>query len=380
MKLAKAPEVRPLQQKFQTTRHELSTSLIERDEEIDIVLTALIAQEHPLLVGPPGTAKSLLLDSLMDWMNGNRFAVLLTRFTVPEELFGPISIVGLKKDRYERITTGKLPEADLAFVDEIFKASSAILNTLLRILNERTFDNGSGKAHAVPLKMCLAASNEWPSSQEGGKELGALFDRFLFRRTVRPIISGVGRERLLWGRDHTPEISTTITPDEIDQAHREAMALPWTNEAKQALEAILRELAKEGIQPGDRRQHKSVGAAQAFAYLHGAEEVEPEHLEILASVLWDDPIEQPEKVAQVIAKIANPTGMRVNQLLMETEQILNSTDIKQLSQAATATAKLQEVDKQLRGLKGNGRIERARKYVQEQIKRIKLGSLEALES
>ena len=372
-------DIHPLQHKFLTTRQELSSTLIERDEEIDVVLTALIANEHPLLVGPPGTAKSLLLDSLMDWMNGRRFSILLTRFSTPEELFGPISVTGLKADRYQRITTGKLPEADLAFVDEIFKASSAILNTLLRILNERTFDNGNGKPIRVPLKMCLAASNEWPHAQEGGKELNALFDRFTLRRTVRPILSGAGRQRLLWDRDHKPKFSTTITPEEIDEAHKEAMDLSWSYDAREALETILRELGKEGIQPGDRRQYKSVCTAQAFAYLNGATEVEPEHLEILAAVLWADPMEQPENVAQVIAKIANPTGMRVNQLLLETEQILNSTDTKQLSQAATATAKLQEVDKQLRALKGNGRVERARKYVQDQIKHIKLASLESLD-
>src|SRR5262249_21068596 len=95
----------------------------------------------------------------------------------PGRLAGPISIAGLKEDRYRRVTTGKLPEADLAFLDEIFKASSAILNTLLRLLNERVFENGDGPFVKVPLKLAVAAANEWPQSQEGGKELGALFDR-----------------------------------------------------------------------------------------------------------------------------------------------------------------------------------------------------------
>ncbi len=370
----------PIQDKFLTTRKELSASLIERDDEIDVVLTSLICQEHPLLVGPPGTAKSLLLDALLNWMSGKRFSILLTRFSTPEELFGPISVRGLKEDRYQRITTGKLPEAELAFIDEIWKASSAILNTLLKILNERRFDNGNGKPNQIPLKMCLAASNEYPNSQEGGKELGALFDRFLLRKTVRPILSATGRWRLLWERDHTPKLSTSLTAEEIDQAHKDALALPWSDEAREALETILREVAREGIQPGDRRLYKSIAATQAFAYLNGADEVAAEHLEILAHVLWEEPMEQPEKVAQIIARIANPTGMRVNQLLLETEQILNSTDVKQLSQAATATAKLQEIDKQLRLLKGNGRVERAHKYVQEQIKKVKLASLESLDN
>jgi MoxR-like ATPase len=364
-----------VQDSFAATRHELSAALIERDDEIDLVLTALICNEHPLLVGPPGTAKSLLLDAVMSWMHGKRFTILLTKFSTPEELFGPISVAGLKEDRYRRITTGKLPEADGAFIDEIFKASSAILNTLLRLLNERVFDAGDGGLVKVPLRICVAASNEWPQSFEGGKELNALWDRFLLRKAVKPILSSTGRQRLLWHRDHVPKLSTSITPEEIDQAHREAMALPWTKEGKDALETILRELAKEGIQPGDRRQFKAVGAAQAFAYLNGAENVEPEHLEILRHVLWEDPQEQPEKVAQVIAKIANPVGMRVNQLLLETEQILNLTDSRQLSQAALATAKLSEIEKQLATLKKDGRVEKARTYVKEQIRKVRLASI-----
>jgi MoxR-like ATPase len=373
------PEPCPVQEKFLATRRELSAALIERDEEIDIVLTALVCQEHPLLVGPPGTGKSLLLDSLMAWMKGKRFTILFTKFTTPEECFGPISVAGLKVDKYRRVTAGKLPEADGGFGDELFKASSAILNTLLRILNERVYDNGDGVLTRVPLRIFVGASNEWPHAQEGGKELQALFDRFLFRRTVKPILTAAGRKRLLWDRDHTPKLSTSITPAEIDKAHADARALPWTDEAREALEAILRELAKEGIQPGDRRQYKSVGAAQGFAYLSGADKVEPEHLEVLAHTLWDDPQEQPEKTAGIVARIANPVGMKVNSLLLEVEQIVAATDVKQLAQAATAAGKLQEVHKQLNTLKGgDGRVTKAKDYVQQQIKRIKLASIEAI--
>jgi MoxR-like ATPase len=369
----------PIQEKFAATRRELSAALIERDDEIDLVLTALIAQEHPLLVGNPGTAKSLLLDSLMNWMGGQRFTILLTKFSTPEELFGPISVAGLKEDRYRRITTGKLPEATGAFIDEIWKASSAILNTLLRLLNERVFDNGDGTLVKVPLRICVAASNEWPQQFEGGKELNALYDRFLLRKTVRPILSALGRQRLLWHRDHTPKLTTSITPAEIDQAHREAASLSWSDDAKEALETILRELAKEGIQPGDRRQYKAIGATQAFAYLHGADHLEPEHLEVLAHVLWESPEEQPEKVTGLVARIANPTGMRVNSLLLEVEQILAATDVKQLAQAASAASKLQEIHKKLNALKsGDSRVAKAKEYVQQQIKQIKLQSIEAI--
>jgi MoxR-like ATPase len=157
--------------KFAATRRELCDALIERDEEIDLVLTALVCNEHALLVGNPGTAKSLLLDSLMRWTSGRRFTALLTKFSSPEELFGPISVQGLKEDKYRRVTAGKLPEAHLAYLDEIFKASSAILNTLLRVLNERVFEDGDGALAEVPLLLCVASSNEWPDPQEGGRAL-----------------------------------------------------------------------------------------------------------------------------------------------------------------------------------------------------------------
>src|SRR5437763_16691353 len=113
----------------------------------------------------------------MRWMRDRKFTVLLTNFSTPEELFGPISVAGLKEDRYRRITAGKLPEADGCFIDEVWKASSAILNTLLRLLNERVFDCGDGGLVPVPLRLCVAASNEWPQQFEGGRELNALFDR-----------------------------------------------------------------------------------------------------------------------------------------------------------------------------------------------------------
>jgi MoxR-like ATPase len=156
------------------------------------------------------------------------------------------------------------------------------------------------------------------------------------------------------------------------------MALPWSEEAKEALEAILRELAKEGIRPGDRRQFKSVAAARASAYLDGAGRVEPGHLEVLTSTLWEDPTEQPQKVAQVVARIANPTNMRVNQLLLEAEQILSACDARNLSQAAGATAKLGEIERQLGSLRGDGRAERARAYVREVIRKVRVESIESI--
>ncbi len=370
-------EPHPVRDKFTAARKELSSALIEREDEVDLALTALVANEHVLLVGPPGCAKSLLLDSLLAWTGGSKFSVLLTKFTTVEEVMGPVSLAGLKEDRYVRVTKGKLPEADYAFIDEIFKGSSAILNCLLKILNERVYDAGDGAAKPVPLKLCLGASNEWPSP-DTGKELTALFDRFTLRKAVSPIRSRTGRERLLWTPDHTPKLSGTVTPAEVELARCTASALHWSVDAKQALEAVLAELAREGVRPGDRRQFKTVGVVRAFAFLDGADAVRPEHLEVAQHCLWDSPEDQPQKVAQVIAKIANPTGMRVTQLLLEVESVLAATDVRNLAEAAKAAAKLGEIDKQLAGLSGNGRLEKARLYLKDQLKKLKLASIEAV--
>lgn len=351
-----------VQEKFVAMRRDMNDALIERDGEIDVVLTALIAKEHPLLVGPPGTAKSLLLDTVMRWMGGaSKFSILFNKFTTPEEVFGPISVQSLKADQYRRITTGKLPEAELAFADEIFKASTAILNTMLRILNERVYENGDGTFKKVPLRICVAASNEWPGDDGNGKELGALFDRFLFRKTVRPV-SKAGRSKLLWTRDHNAKLSTSITAAELDEAHAAAMALDFTPEAVQALERILDELAAEGVVPGDRRQYKSVAAAKAFAYLSGAIEVEPEHLEILAHVLWDDPFEQPEKCARVVSRIANPVGHLIH------EKFQQAQDVLARSRPEDAVAKLKEIKDELIPLADHPRKAMVTKWIDDAIK------------
>jgi MoxR-like ATPase len=370
-----------LQARFNEARKRITSALIERHEEVDLILAALVAGEHVLLVGAPGAAKSMLMETITDWLDGTCFTYLMTKFTTPEEVFGQIDIGRLRtRNEYVRITKGKLPEADLGFADEIFKASSAILNTYLRILNERRFDPGTGDV-TVPLQMLMGASNEWPNAENGGKELGALFDRFLLRKQVRYIGTRSGRERLLWDADLTPKLDDIrVTVADLEVARAAAATLAWTDEAKTALNEILDLLAKDGIRPSDRRLRKSVKAVQAYAWTHGATQVEPDHLEVLAAILWDDPETQMKKAHEIIAKVANPTGMAINAAVMAVDEILATTDLKNLSQAATATTKLQDVRKRLAKMTaaGNGRVQSALEYVDQQIKAIKKSAMESL--
>ena len=362
--------------KFQSTRKELSNSLMERQEEIDLALTCLLASEHLLLVGPPGTGKSLLVDSLMQWMHGSKFAYLLNRFTMPEELLGMYSLSELKSDRFVRITHGKLPEAQFAFLDELFRASPAILNILLKILNERTFDKGDGILRRVPLQLCVAAANDFPHGDDA-KSLGALLDRFLVRKSVQPIQSKAGRQKLLWANSAV-ELSSTLTLPELDAARLDVQGLEWSEEAKAALLAILQDLAREGMVIGDRRQFKSVGLVRAYAWLQGASEVLPEHLEVLQHVLWTEPTKEPAKVKSAILKHASPTGMKVTGLLSEAQEVLEGCNPADLAQAATTAAKLTEVQKKLSSLKKSERVKEALDFVKDQIQQLRLRSLDSI--
>lgn len=166
----------PLKPRFDAIRRELEQKFLAKEEIIRLMLISAIAGEHMVLIGPPGTAKSALIRAFARLIDARYFEYLLTRFSEPNELFGPVDIQSFRSGSYRRVLTNMLPEAEIVFLDEAFKANSAILNSLLTLLNERRFNNGA-QLVKVPLISLFAASNEVPSSDN----LDAIFDRFLLR-------------------------------------------------------------------------------------------------------------------------------------------------------------------------------------------------------
>src|SRR5438067_5743995 len=160
----------------------LKRRFVGRDEVVDLIALALVAGEHLFLHGPPGTAKSALIRQFAGLVRGRYFEYLLTRFSEPSEVFGPIDLARLREGAVATVTTGMLPEAEFAFLDELFNANSAILNNLLTVLNERVYRRGA-EVHKLPLLSLFSASNHLADDEA----LGALFDRFLIRCKVESL-------------------------------------------------------------------------------------------------------------------------------------------------------------------------------------------------
>jgi MoxR-like ATPase len=246
----------------------LEHGLVERCQTARLCFLSALAGEHTLLIGPPGTAKSELARRLHTaFRDASYFERLLTRFSVPEEIFGPLSIKALEEDRYERHTAGFLPEASIAFIDEVFKANSAILNALLTLLNERQFDNGAGR-QSCPLISVIGATNDVPEDEVAE----AFFDRFLVRLPVAPVSDAGFGELLRAG----PRCGWAPPPPESGLGESDLLAL--TNDAlvvevPAAVVNVLGELRQylgtEQLYVSDRRWVKIVWLLRVAAASEG---------------------------------------------------------------------------------------------------------------
>lgn len=293
-------EISEYSQLLQRFRDELVKPFVGREEEARVIVLALVTGEHAVLIGEPGTAKSALIRRAAQLLNARFFMYLLTKFTEPSELFGPLDLTALKEGRYVRITRGKLLEAEIAFLDEIFKANSAILNSILTILNERIFYDGYTEIR-VPLWSLFGASNEVPDDPE----LDALYDRMLLRQYVKPVLEDYWKDLLdyEWRYEKASlsegKVEAIMCIDDLKSIRALLLEKIDLEGIKNKLLKIYSIFEGKGVHITDRRKGKALKIIAASAFLEGRLEAVEQDLLSLKYVIPRD-IEDFEKVSTVL--------------------------------------------------------------------------------
>lgn len=334
--------------KIEEIKSALNAKFYEREVEIESILIALLSRQHILLIGPSGTAKSALAVEFAKIIKGTQyFQWLLTRFSTPEELFGPLSLRDLEQGVYKRNTITKMPEANVVFLDEIFKTNSAILNSLLTIINERIFFNG-GTPMKVPLMSVIGASNEYPEEGDG---LEALFDRFLLRFEVDYLAEDMNFISMLKNEGQQMKMPT-LTLEELKHLQSLSDSVVIPEDVYTAIANIRKELRDEGIRPSDRRFKQSLSMLQARALIHSRKVVWVEDIIILENAVWET-IEQKETVSIIVRRHAQDTVIqKLDSLRFEAMEVFNSIRLDQSVEAAMeATQKMKAIEADINKLK-----------------------------
>jgi MoxR-like ATPase len=293
-------------QRLQHVARTLEASFLGKSEAVRLMMIASIAGEHMVLIGPPGTAKSALIRLYARLVDATYFEYLLTRFTEPNEIFGPIDIQAFRSGAYERRMEGMLPSAEIVFLDEVFKANSAILNALLSVLNERVYTVGS-QVHRTPLISAFGASNEVPNDED----LMAVFDRFLLRVRSENLDSYHFQELLQRGIQHeVRKLSGTYDQMEpvLHASHLHALQGSFAERMSRFPEDFLSkykglvfQIRAEGVSMSDRRAIKLLKLFAASAMLDGRPQPDDSDFFILRHI-WNN-LDQAEILDGVVGPV-----------------------------------------------------------------------------
>lgn len=305
---------------------ELAARYLERTNVVKVLVSCMLAGEHSLILGPPGTAKSEIARDLTRRIyDAQYWEILLSKYTDPKRMFGPIDVAALMKGTYQQVWDGRATRADIAFIDEIFKCAPAALNELLALLNERLYHPESGgDPIRCPLISAITASNELPAD-----ESSAVYDRLLVRIEVGYLADPSNFTQLLRSAitpAASPAAPTTVLLADLQtavQTHVPAIDVP--DPILDALCTLRATLRHAGLIASDRRWKKSIGLLQAAAYLDGRSHVTPDDLAMLTHVLWDRPADRPT-VEREVLQLVNPHSREALDLLDGIEELNTQLD------------------------------------------------------
>lgn len=295
--------------KLQDFRASLNAAFLERTHIVDGLLATLLCKQNAFLLGEPGTGKSDLVRAICNGIeNANYFGYLLTPTSDPSEIFGPVAVSKLLADEYTRDVDGYLPSCHIAFLDELFRGSSAILNSLLTLLNERTFNNGKDTI-ATPIQSIISATNSWPEEES----LQAFADRFIFRPEV-PLLAGKASKTILdrWalGIETRPTVGVHLTLDELEQLQTAAEKIDVHDNFLSDYGTLWEYLSSSGITISDRRRVQILKFLKAWALVQGDAELCAEHFHnSLVHMIYKNLEDQ--KVIQEVIETQFPTASRL---------------------------------------------------------------------
>ena len=326
------------QAKMQQISVEMNQLFVERDELIKLMMLAITTGTNLLMLGPPGTAKSAITYELCGRIeNAKYFQWMLNKTSDPSEILGPFSVKEMENDKFMRITTGKLPEAHIAFMDEVFKSNAPTLNALLTIMNEHIFYN-DGKPVEVPLISMFGASNEPPEDES----LDAMYDRFIFRMNVQYIHDAANKKRM-----HSNYVDnragllnlvnkTTITLAEVQALQAAAKTVKVPKDIINKFIRLISDLDRQAVHISDRRQNECFKVMQGSAVLAGRNSVTLDDFKSLVYVLWEKEEHIP-LIESSILKMVNPYDDRFKELKENFNQV--KTDIESITDSSQKSKK-----------------------------------------